>query len=161
MREIKFRAWDKEMKCVIYMDNPHWSLMAGENGFHIYNLQNGSGGDEYELMQFTGLLDKNGKEVFEGDIVKDIYFPLFVREEAEYSKVGLIVIDNFEKLGIKWEIDERKFIDLPEDLKKNKFCQPYRRNWEHPTNKKWLQDFDNIYRMEVIGNIYENPELIK
>ena len=58
MREIKFRAWDKEIKCMIKnpLNFPEW-----------YPTN--------ELMQYTGLKDKNGKEIYDGDILN--MFPGF------------------------------------------------------------------------------------
>jgi len=60
VREIKFRAWNKENKKMDY--------------FHLTHGDSyGIGGDifpEYEIMQYTGLKDKNGKEIYEGDIMK-------------------------------------------------------------------------------------------
>ena len=65
VREIKFRAWDKENKVMIY---PKGILFDGR----VVNFNCGilEPFEEYELMQFTGLYDKNGKEIYEGDIIK-------------------------------------------------------------------------------------------
>jgi uncharacterized phage protein (TIGR01671 family) len=63
MRQIKFRAWNKHQKIMI--DNP--ILPSGWlNDMFNQNLGEHTGTD---YMQFTGLLDKNGKEIYEGDII--------------------------------------------------------------------------------------------
>jgi uncharacterized phage protein (TIGR01671 family) len=67
MREIEFRAWDKEGKEMFRVV----SIAFLPNGKRIYSGRGGSvGSDEAVLMQYTGLKDKNGKKIFEEDIVK-------------------------------------------------------------------------------------------
>ena len=64
MRTIKFRAWNEEK-----MSEPFMLISIIDNGIilqdeDIYDLEN------CELMQYTGLKDKNGKEIYEGDKIK-------------------------------------------------------------------------------------------
>ena len=138
MREILFRGKDllndqwiegylmkgDYENYVIFVDDvdcfAHWDYGALRlwGARNIYNETAG---------QFTGLTDKNGKKIFEGDIV--IVTTINIDEEDGYG-----VID--------WHEDTARYIvDLP----------------------RLIVDFDNLYsnQVEVIGNIHDNPELLK
>lgn len=128
MRDIHFRAWDKEENEMLYSD-PELSI-----GFNVFTGKWTGGKSDFELehiilMQYTGLKDKNGKEIYEGDILKQADEDIIV---AEYK---CLEVDAFEGIGFNlWS-----FIG-----EYNKFdCAR-------------LQS-----ELEVIGNIYENPELLK
>lgn len=129
MREIKFRAWDIRHSCMETIHDLYW---FEENGVH-----DGSGegcNSNYILEQFTGLHDKNGKEIYEGDI-------LHGREEGDGETTAWadvyfqIVYD--EKLA-GFMAHESKIKDSAWD---EQICEL---NTEY----------------EVIGNIHENPELL-
>lgn len=131
MREIKFRAWHektKEMLKVITIDfrkkeantiNP--SQYKGTR----YSYDSFGVGGIIVLMQLTGLKDKNGKEIFEGDIVKF----------GSLDKIGTIIFYNG--------------CFIIEDLR-----------FEHENKLYTCDDGDPDTFVEVIGNIYENPELL-
>lgn len=67
MREIKFRIWDGHTKSFFDTPDTHYQpkLKIDESGIMSFETKD----ELYEIQQFTGLLDKNGKEIYEGDIV--------------------------------------------------------------------------------------------
>ena len=129
-REIKFRAWDKKEKKMAQVDAMDWgadnnivtahlSFLEGELRKKVY--PNKRLGDDVDFMQYTGLKDKNGKEIYEEDIVK----------------IGNDGIAQVSFIDGCWQTYEEDRIELCASLY----------GWISP--------------LEVIGNIYENPELTK
>lgn len=114
MREIKFRAWDLvNVVEDVSIDGKYWFKENNGQRGGYYDVQ------VYPLMQYTGLKDKNDKEIYEGDILTNNQ-----------------VVEFLEDLG-GW------------------YAMPYRMRLD----RYWLKEEGG--GMEVIGNIYENPELLE
>lgn len=123
-----FRAWLKEEKEMIDVDEIHWYRGKFEfigDGITFQRLAN-----EVELMQSTGLKDKNGKEVFEGDIIT--------------NGIETEDIKNHQTLGFYTVLDDREYF-LSNGISVEDF-------------EEYADEFSQIAK--IIGNIYENPELL-
>lgn len=73
---LKFRAWDIDEKRFIYPNKRYQGHFILDLNGRFQNLQNGSGGDEYVVQQWTGYVDAKGKDVYEGDFLDDSRFPI-------------------------------------------------------------------------------------
>lgn len=119
-REIKFRAWD-EQECRMVYDfrNTDKKAFLNENGQLVRSTW-------HTLMQYTGLKDKNGKEIYEGDVVKPVQTKgtRWKLATVEYQRGEFVILPKGEALSFKTL-----------------------------TETGWL-------KIEVIGNIYQTPELL-
>lgn len=125
---IRFRAWHNtweemcEVKLIRFDDEGNITtvLVKGEAFGSNAHLE------EIKLMQSTGLFDKNGKEIFEKDIL-------------DY---------NGRKAIVKWHGSYASFIyEFVDELQNRK--------------TEWQPLYLSYYHFEIIGNIYENPELLE
>jgi len=131
MREIKFRAWitvdvndiDEDIKAMTY-----------DLAFTKYAPINELLNKQDDLMQFTGLKDKNGKDIYEGDIVS------FITEKTCYDGLPL----KTKRIGKVFWMEFRSVFAIQINAFMNQDLY------------KFIQYGNTV---EVIGNIYENPEM--
>lgn len=117
MREFKFRAWDSIHKRFTTWEDDKYNVLefiTRTDGQHV-------------ITQYTGLKDKNGKEIYEGDCVIWAGFRDDVVGEVYFDKGGFQV---------------RNYYVAYQDIPSDAFGE-------------------GVVTLQVIGNIYENPELIK
>lgn len=128
---LKYRAWDKhEQKMFTNDELIIWNGNVYANDskkLTCNNLKGWSIDDEY-LMQSTGLVDKNGKEIFEGDVVRQV--------RTQPTTENEIIIGVVTMIEGAWLIMN---------------------DCEQLASKLWSETDEN----EIIGNIYENPELLE
>ncbi len=82
-RIIKFRAWEKPDPTVKFEGKMHYDIQSV--------LDKWLDSDDYEIMQFTGLLDKSGKEIYEGDIVEWKHPNSYGKEEVKWVNTGFYI----------------------------------------------------------------------
>lgn len=141
MREIKFRAFYKPRRLMlnvlsidfinqwVELECPYEDLEGGDNISAMFH--------EIELMQYTGVKDKNGVEIYEGDLF---------RSGPSYNE---------RSFRVNWEDEDARFLGIG-----------YGKDSERVPGEKYVC-YVGVYNklknntVEVIGNIYENPELLE
>lgn len=132
-REIKFRVYDEDLKKMRYLNSSHDFICFDEKGNGYYhNMQTGLGEWFSGLMQYTGLKDKNGVEIYEGDIL----------ETCENYSIG----ECWLKYEVKYNKELAQFILFPV-IENGTYNN---NNWNTP-----IYSYHEQAR-EIIGNIYEN-----
>lgn len=137
-QEIKFRAWNKKDKVMVdvaamnFGPSGLWSLIEDADDAELQLA------DNYELMQYTGLKDKNGREIYEGDILS-------------FGSVW--------NNGDNEDIDEEFHIGVVEY---DPNYAVYNVNCEESGEHRFMfTEVVNYDGFGVIGNIFENPELLE
>jgi len=151
MKNMKFKIWDKKLKVFGYpvknnKTNKNNKIITLKDKFIIfeknvyecdkYEIRDIIENDRFILMKYTEVKDKNGKEIFDGDIVKRTV----IGYNETIEEIGFINFQNGAFIFNSTAKDKFK-TSLYEDLK--------------PYPSKAMPEY------EVIGNIYENPELLK
>ena len=140
MRDIKFRVWDKYNKKMIQSETilnicfvrtehtPNLIVCTNRkiNHFEEIREQDKKYCNEFELLQYTGIKDKNGKEIYEGDI--------FAHNNQKFEVI----------------YDGTRFIGVDGDRSGNGYCCYVDSCYKNGSSS-----------IEVIGNVYENPELLE
>jgi uncharacterized phage protein (TIGR01671 family) len=142
MREIKFRAWHREKNVMLtvttisWMKNADGSPLCGCDGYNKTIPHTNFGLHDVEVMQYTGLKDKNGKEIYEGDILcvlEDVVADT-IDGFNRYEKEGDFMKVVFDKYG-RWSVKGNSMVD-----------------------GELLHDM--LSDAEIIGNVHESPDLI-
>jgi uncharacterized phage protein (TIGR01671 family) len=134
-RPIKFRAWDREMKLMRTVDAIDWRLKrvrvaeTDQVGTWLYFDDR----KEIDLVQFTGIHDKNGKEIYEGDIIVFRLSSGDQRWMIQYVENSMSFV--FTK-GLETEARTIRFQNSRESR------------------------LASVKHFEIIANLYENPELL-
>jgi uncharacterized phage protein (TIGR01671 family) len=129
---FKFRVWDKLAERMIYPHNDNQQHFIIDLNGQFHNLQNGSGGDDYVIQQYTGLTDSNDDPIYEGDILKNHY------------DVGNNIIGQ-----VLYESDHGGYIFQWKRIRKGR-GQDYNN-----------LNCDVAFESVIVGNIFEHSELLK
>lgn len=143
MRQIKFRAWDKKSEQMTHFD------LRGFVATDIGELKNDLSDyndlheciREHEIMQFTGLLDKTGKEIYEGDIVRILYTDWPSKSDSNPRTLQQYLTDIAKVKVVIWSY--------------NGFYVSHALNGYAES-----MEYGKYGYIEIIGNIYQHPNLL-
>jgi len=160
-REIKFRAWDKKNK----------QMSFGNIGFHYNDIQ-GMYAYDKELMQYIGLKDKNGKEIYEGDILtgnKNVEGDerRCGRGRAKYNMstkrnilAKVCIVEDSENACFKCFCNDKNTYMSGFYRGIGMYKAERKRNEYTEVTQLVKVEMNELKNFEIIGNIYENPELL-
>lgn len=144
MREIKFRAWLKEKKVMAeFISHLKHAPDCGvfeitvpfdESGLQTFRKLHSI--DQFDLMQFTGLTDKNGKEIYEGDVIEFWSYTSEDGTRIDPERYAVTWMGAFSYPAFDLDVCDRESNMLSELV----------------ASGEWV--------WEVIGNIYDNPNLL-
>ena len=123
--------WDKLAERMIYPHNDNQQHFIIDLNGRFHNLQNGSGGHDYVIQQYTGLNDSKGNHIYEGDIV------------------------NYKT----WEGRHDGIIEENQTQVQFKDGAYYPRYINDECEDSWYSF--KVYDLEVVGNVFETPHLDK
>lgn len=144
MRAIKFRAWHKKLqkmrtvRALYFVDSEIYAILSSGDT----EWGNVLVGEECELMQLTGLKDRKGREIYEGDIVRDARWNILFEVRWCDGK------GEFLRSQLGWMLIDEKFCPVGHVEELAAHLENFELNREE------------YYNGEVVGNIYANPELI-
>lgn len=147
MREVKYRLWCKERQEMIDIRKMYFedgklttiSCVDHDSDFEYFTEDN-----DHVLMQYTGLKDKNGREIYEKDIVE-------IKHTYDY-----MAFDGYER---SWTITKGEVVFNYAGFDVKYLDRDGEPVWSGITLMECLSDM--VSEWEVIGNIYENPELLE
>jgi uncharacterized phage protein (TIGR01671 family) len=149
MKPIKFRVWDKENNEMAEVVE----ILFDQYGGIDVRTSRRMGINEYalgpnSLIQFTGLLDKNGKEIYEGDIVKYTRKHWYCPGHPEHNK------DLVDICTVYWD-EEKHGFGKDSMSTRDKTLRVYSSGYLGFNDERADKNI-----VEVIGNIYENPDIL-
>ena len=159
MRELKFRVWDRTNKKWIGMDDKifccdedgmvlTWNQIIGFSPDNTMSFT--ASAVNCQIVQYTGLKDKNGKEIYEGDIVIGGVYYGWEKETGE----GIVRFGEWEQDGSGHEYGPSLCCGWFIELLESDF------NCDGDKGTSLVNERQKHTTLEVIGNIYEDPELL-
>lgn len=163
----RYRAWDKENNRMVYPSTNDVYFELTDDVINILDMSVEPFDDVFPhldavLMQYTGLTDEDGNDVYQGDVIDVFYEDCPMGYYHENHLVGVVDLD---KTGTAWVIKNAKYdFDMP--VKTPNEIVGFSIYVDLPDEEALEEVFLHNFNLEpedilILGNIYENPELLE